>query len=1671
MMKEPLSITHPDIAAQWHPLKNGDLTPDRVVAGSNRRIWWHCPKGLDHEWEVTVAKRSTRGDGCPFCRGLRVSLTNSLAARFPAIAAEWHPTKNGSLTPDQIVAGSGKMAWWQCPKSPDHEWQARLDPRTRAGVGCPFCAGRRASGTNSLIAHFPEVAAEWHRTKNGSLTSDQVVPESNRKVWWQCPKSPDHQWQTTIASRTGGSGCPSCSNSLGALFPDVAAQWHRTKNGELTSDQIVPGSNRKVWWQCPKGPDHEWLTAVYHRAIQGSGCPCCAGQKVSVTNSLAARFPDLAGEWHPTKNRPLTPDQVVARSDKSVWWQCFKSPDHVWQAKIYNRTQLGSGCLACAGLKASVTNSLATRFPAIAAEWHPTKNGSLTPDQVVAGSEKKVWWQCPKSPDHQWQATPYNRSRQALGCPFCAGRQASSTNSLAALFPEVAADWHPTKNGSISPTAVAARSRMEVWWRCPKGPDHEWQAGIQRRMTGQGCPACAGRQLSITNSLATRFPAIAAEWHRTKNGSLTPNQVVAGSGKKAWWQCPKSPDHQWQASLDQRTRAGVGCPFCAGKMTSGTNSLIALFPGVAAEWHPTKNGSLTPDQVVAGSEKKVWWQCPKSPDHQWQATPYGRSRLGTSCPYCSGREVSSSNSLASLFPELAAQWHPTRNGDLAPDQVTRGTQRKVWWRCPNGPDHEWQASVASRTRLRAGCPACAGLKASVTNSLATRFPAIAAEWHRTKNGSLTPNQVVAGSGKKAWWQCPKSPDHQWQATLDKRVTGAQGCPYCNRGWTLEAIRVFVGSLKDHLQTFTPAELYLLFQQNGLLKSSGKGRAFVKALTTGRFPGEEVEKFVKGEPSLVDSFIEDSTQTLEDTSTHGETSTPQPVPAEGYHHLAEDSHGTVDDVLDRADDLIEDMPAEAEASLPLVQTNDVLTALDLHVITSADEEAVEFLVASATAKIWKHAFQDELAAVAQAEAFKGGSYAERVKSGFLDEYRRAKGLDIPDGYAFRVNGVLAPPNLMQRVATIRVRDGKQVGNWSGTGAGKTLSAVLASRVIGSRLTVICCPNSVVEGWQRAILEAFPNSLVATKTFSPNWAVVAGDATGLGVKMELTTPRYLILNYEAFQQPDSHLRVRSLGEREPIDFIVVDEIHYAKQRVFENLSQRRQLVAALRVLAAERNPDLHVLGMSATPVINNLQEGKSMVELVTGVAHDELETTPTVPSCMKLHQRLMMLGIRWMPEYDLSDEQFEIDVDCSEFLDEIRMLGRRCGSPLALEQILTRARLPVIRDHIAPKTLIYTHYVSGIDRLLRDALVADGWKVGFYTGEDKSGLDGFLDRDIDVLIGSSAIGTGVDGLQQVCNRLIVNVLPWTAAEFEQLKGRIYRQGQRQDKVTVVLPLTYAEVNGQRWSWCESKMHRLRFKKSIADAAVDGVVPEGHLRTPAQAYQDIIAWLERLETGAVTVITRPRIVVPLPADDPTEVEQRQRRYGDFSHLNQAWNRSRSEVTHERLQANPEEWEQYHTLYREARKDWAVVPYEEVIRWCRQRSGYVIGDFGCGEAKLADQLSDRHTVHSFDHVAINDKVVACDMAHAPLDDETLDVAVFSLSLMGSNFGDYLREAHRTLKLDGHLHIIEATERFSGREQFAEGLKALGFDVVSVEDKWKFTHIRALKSERPPRAGGHFQF
>ena len=130
---------------------------------------------------------------------------------------------------------------------------------------------------------------------------------------------------------------------------------------------------------------------------------------------------------------------------------------------------------------------------------------------------------------------------------------------------------------------------------------------------------------------------MAGEWNYEKNGNLKPEGVSANSSKKVWWKCNKG--HEWQAAVYSRSN-GTGCPFCSGnRVLKGYNDLQTVNPTLAIEWNYEKNNGLTPADVTAGSDKKVWWKCSKG--HEWQ-TSVGHRTRGRSCPRCAkGKRKSS----------------------------------------------------------------------------------------------------------------------------------------------------------------------------------------------------------------------------------------------------------------------------------------------------------------------------------------------------------------------------------------------------------------------------------------------------------------------------------------------------------------------------------------------------------------------------------------------------------------------------------------------------------------------------------------------------------------------------------------------------------------------------------------------------------------------------------------------------------------------------------------------------------------------------------------------------------------------------------------------------------------------------------------------------------------------
>jgi hypothetical protein len=448
--KEPLSVTHPELAAQAH-----GWDPTTLTQRSNKTVGWKCSFG--HSWTARVANR-TLGTGCPVCANKSVLVGfNDLATTNPELATEadgWDPTT--------LTAGSHNRRSWKCRHG--HTWMANVEKRL-SGQGCPFCSGRRVlAGFNDLATTNPELATEADGWDPTTLTAN-----SNKEAAWRCNLG--HRWTTTIAGRNRGNGCSVCANqSVLVGFNDLA-----TTNPELATEAdgwdpttLTAGSGKVVGWKCSLG--HTWTSTVTGRD-RGNGCSVCGNKSVLVGfNDLATTNPELATEadgWDPTT--------LTAGSGKVVGWKC--SLGHTWKAKIYHRTN-GVGCAVCSGHAVLAGfNDLATTNPELATEadgWDPTT--------LTAGSGKVVGWKC--SLGHTWTSTIDNRSK-GKGCPTCSNKLVLlGFNDLNTTHPAIAAQaygWEPTN--------VTAGSNKKVAWTCNVG--HTWKTTVASRVRGSGCPGCA----------------------------------------------------------------------------------------------------------------------------------------------------------------------------------------------------------------------------------------------------------------------------------------------------------------------------------------------------------------------------------------------------------------------------------------------------------------------------------------------------------------------------------------------------------------------------------------------------------------------------------------------------------------------------------------------------------------------------------------------------------------------------------------------------------------------------------------------------------------------------------------------------------------------------------------------------------------------------------------------------------------------------------------------------------------------------------------------------------------------------------------------------------------------------------------------------------------------------
>ena len=563
---------YPELAKQWHPTKNVSLKATDVTPFSNKKVWWLCEKHPDEDWFVPPSARAN-GKGCKFCANQAVNNSNSLVAKCPNLAAQWDTKRNrqSGLTPETVSFASGHRVWWKCSVCKDHVWETDIYSRSKNGHGCPFCANKKVSISNSLEALYPDIASQWHPSLNGDVSPSNVVGGSHKSAWWQCTRSNDHVYKNTIAHRTQrGQGCPQCTHQtsipeiriyseLLKLF-DVVKSRFKINNKEI--DIFIEDLNLGIEYDgCYYHAGKEIKDRAKNKFMSDRG--------ITIIRVREKPLDKLSDNDVIVKDHYLTKvdlNKIIHAILETIQRQNYSLLEDYLKLNEFHNEDVFKKYVSYLP-DPFPEDSLQERNPNLSSQWHTEKNFPLTPRNFTENSGKKVWWVCDKNKQHEWETSIDHRSR-GKGCPFCAGQKVNETNCLDTLYPNISAEWHPELNGENKPSLVAAHSGIKAWWRCEKNDDHQWQASPDTRVKGHGCPKCAvlrrsaPKVLPLEKQFETHYPHLLAEWDFNQNGDLQPRHISKSSNRKIYWICAKNGDHKWASSLYNRGHHKSGCPHC-----------------------------------------------------------------------------------------------------------------------------------------------------------------------------------------------------------------------------------------------------------------------------------------------------------------------------------------------------------------------------------------------------------------------------------------------------------------------------------------------------------------------------------------------------------------------------------------------------------------------------------------------------------------------------------------------------------------------------------------------------------------------------------------------------------------------------------------------------------------------------------------------------------------------------------------------------------------------------------------------------------------------------------------------------------------------------------------------------------------------------------------------------
>jgi hypothetical protein len=645
--------------------------------------------------------------------------------------------------------------------------------------------------------------------------------------------------------------------------------------------------------------------------------------------------------------------------------------------------------------------------------------------------------------------------------------------------------------------------------RCAKIDEHIFDVSLNNlvlnydRSKNVTCPFCEGREVFYKESLEHLFPILSKNF--SKKNKLNASKVKFDNHhNKFTFTCDKKHSLEYRlATLTlknikkkiKRKDYEYPCEICLGIRVYYNKQLMEY---ISLE----KNDIDGLKELKTSNNVQVWFKCKDYKDHFYQRSVsevhknLSRDKKNK-CPICTNRLLKDDfNSIYARLKNNNLQFDTEKN-NKDPKKIIFTRKADYWWCCKkcNASFRENSRNIFRHGRREPECYYCSGERASEKYSLKSNFPHLYKEINPELNQNIDIDNLLPNSHQIITWTCSIDASHVWPISVLSR-TKSEKCPLCQKRWNENYLKLFLKSTIPFLPNMDQGERWVFFQHSGILSSTERNIAFAKQVASKKFPIEEIEKFVNEEPSLVNDILDDPTVTSED-------------------YLQKNNDKTINEDFYNKIESVENNINENEKYLPTIKSNQILKTLDE--ITSSqfcDKEAIEFLVISKKEKIWRDVFERKEDAIREIREAKGNEYVQRVKDEFLGEYERTSSLTVPDNFTAKDNdGNLIIPNLMQFLTTTRLETNSRAGNWSGTGAGKTLSAILASRLLNLKLTIVTCPNSVVKNWEKNIRNTFADSIVIDKQNLPD-------------KIDHAKNNYIVINYEQFQQPSSANYIKKL-----------------------------------------------------------------------------------------------------------------------------------------------------------------------------------------------------------------------------------------------------------------------------------------------------------------------------------------------------------------------------------------------------------------------------------------------------------------------------------------------------------------------------------------------------------------